>query len=435
MAWTQVLSDKVGFADGNAGHVITLVAPQAGDIDVFYVNSDTVVSTPSGFTLPANASQVNNQGAYGFYRIATGSEGANVTITTSGNFNAVAGWSRWRGGLAFDVAAGAQINSAVGGATPAIDTGTLAGTNELVVVAALLHRLASPEPNTPVWSTGYTGLTEVTQGTGTAGVTQFTAYRTDAGTAAETPSATWTDGAFDRYAIALAFTMDPGGPAEADASDTLTVSDAATRTLTQSRAPADTVTLSDTPSRTVSRPRAAADTVTLADAATRTLALGAAPADTVTLSDSAAAVPLYLAAASDSATLSDQATAVVTLTRAIADVLHLADTASRTLSVSRTAGDTLAVSDAAVGAFGVTRTASDSLTLSDAATRVLVLTARAADTVTLSDAATRASLTFTRLAADTLHLADAAAPVAGGTDITLVAGSPYTGWAAGAPYI
>lgn len=209
--WQPIDSDVAAFADGGAGHVFEFgAAPNVGDIDILFVNSDTVVSTPSGFTCPSGASQVNNQGAYGYYRQAIGGESDDVTITTSGNHPAVVGWQRWRGGSGFDVAVGAQINSAIGGTTPTLDTGTLAGTGELVVVAALLHRLATPTPSAPVWSSGYTGLTEVTQGSGTTGVTQFTAYKTTAGTAAETPSCTWTDGAFDRYAIAMVFTPSAG---------------------------------------------------------------------------------------------------------------------------------------------------------------------------------------------------------------------------------
>lgn len=222
MAWTLVDFGTVPFADGDAsgpdgGHKYTFTAgaPAVGDIDILFANSDTLVATPTDFTCPPGASVVNNQGAYGFYRQALGGESGHVVITTSGNFNAVLGWQRWRGGDAFDVAVGAQINSSVGGTTPAIDTGTLAGTDELVVVAALLHRLATPGPTTPVWSSGYTGLTEVTQSSGSSGCTQFTAYRTDAGPTAETPSATWTDGAFDRYAIALVFTPNPVVSAEA----------------------------------------------------------------------------------------------------------------------------------------------------------------------------------------------------------------------------
>ena len=209
MAWTLVDSGTAGFADGNAGHVVSLNnAPQAGDLDVIVANSDTVVSTPSGFTSAVSA--VSNQGAYIFYRFAAGGESSSVTVTTSGNFNAVVGWSRWRGGQAKDVHASVQINSSVGGATPAVDTGTLAATGELVIAAACLHRLASPEPADPVWSSGYTALTSVTQGTSNAGCVQYVAYKTNAGTAAETPSATWTNGAFDRYILVVTFTPSPG---------------------------------------------------------------------------------------------------------------------------------------------------------------------------------------------------------------------------------
>lgn len=214
--WQLIASGVAPFVDGDAtnpdgGHKYTFTAgaPAAGDLDILFANSDTIVGTPTNFTCPPSASQVANQGAYGFYRKAVGGETDYVIITTSGNHPAVLAWQRWRGGQDFDVAAGAQINSSVGAATPALDTGALAEADELVVVAALLHRLATPEPSAPVWSSGYTGLTEVTQGSGSTGVTQFTAYRTDAGPAAETPSAVWDDGAFDRYAIVMAFTAAP----------------------------------------------------------------------------------------------------------------------------------------------------------------------------------------------------------------------------------
>ncbi|GII84595.1 hypothetical protein Ssi03_25850 [Sphaerisporangium siamense] len=240
MGWTLVDSKTFAFADGGSGHVIDLgTAPNPGEIDILFANSDTVVATPSGFTCPPNASQVSNQGAYGFYRKALGGEGSTVTITTSGNFNCVIGWMRWRGGQAFDVAVGAQINSSVGATTPAITTGALAETGELVVAAALLHRLASPAPSSPLWSSGYTPATSVTIGTGSSGCTQFTAYKTNAGPAAETPSCTWTDGAFDRYAIAMAFTAAPvaeehSGTGSLSATATLTSSGVAGRSGTGS---------------------------------------------------------------------------------------------------------------------------------------------------------------------------------------------------------
>lgn len=208
MAWTPVDSGIAGFADGNAGHTVNLnAAPQANDLDVIVANSDTIVSTPSGFTSAVSA--VSNQGSYIFYRFAAGTEGATAVVTTSGDFNCAVGWSRWRGGNALDVVTSAQINSSVGASTPAVDTGALAETGELVIAAACLHRLASPEPTSPVWSSGYTALTTSAQGTGTSGCVQYVGYKTGAGTAAEQPSVSWTDGAFDRYALVATFTLSP----------------------------------------------------------------------------------------------------------------------------------------------------------------------------------------------------------------------------------
>ena len=83
MSWSLVGTDAVGFNDGGTGHVYTMSAgaPALGDLDVLCVNSDTVVSTPSGF-IPA-ATVVSGQGSYLFYRLSGGSDGATVTVTTS----------------------------------------------------------------------------------------------------------------------------------------------------------------------------------------------------------------------------------------------------------------------------------------------------------------------------------------------------------------
>lgn len=196
------------FADGNTGHVCNLgSAPTVGQLDVLGVNSDTTVSTPSGFTLPPNGGPVANQGAYIFYRKAVGGETGSVTVTTAGNFNTEVSWSRWGNVNAFDVAAATQVNGAVGGATPAHSTGALTETNELVIALGALHRIQTANQNTPVWSGGFTGLTAALQGAGDSGVVGYVGYRTDAGTPAVSPQVSWSgDGAFDRYMVTAAFT-------------------------------------------------------------------------------------------------------------------------------------------------------------------------------------------------------------------------------------
>ncbi|GGK61468.1 hypothetical protein Sme01_03160 [Sphaerisporangium melleum] len=496
MAWSLVASDTAAFADGNAGHIFDLgSAPTVGDIDVLFVNSDTVVSTPAGWTLPSGGSLVTNQGAYVFYRIAVGGESSTVTITTSGDFNAAAGWSRWRGGKAFDVAGGAQVNSAVGGATPSLTLGPLAEANELVVVAALLHRLASPTPSTPVWSSGYTSLTSVTQGTGNPGCTQFVAYKTGAGTASETPSCTWTDGAFDRYILAVAFTIDPGGPAQRDATDSVAVSDATAGTLAAGRASADSFTVSDSPSRAVTRTRGTSDvlavsdnagrgvavlrnaadevvisddpgraltgsraatdsavptdtptralstarsapeTVQLGDTATSAVTLLAAATDAVSVSDDVQAVPTTVAGASDSASFEDTAVAVLTLSRGLADTVTVEDVAFPASTVAASAADTLTFDAAAAAAALLPRTVSDAVDLADEPAAALAYTAHAADAVHLADTATRSAQTFLRPASDAVHVTDTATIADPGIDITVTVAAPTRVWSVGRPWI
>jgi hypothetical protein len=212
VAWTLVASDAVGYADGGTGHVYTLPSgvPTAGDLDILAVNSDTVVSTPSGFTLAVSA--VNSQGAYLFYRYASGSEGSTVTITTSGSHPTVTGWQRWTGGLGFEVGVEAHVDTSSGSTTPAVSTGTLAGTGRLVVAHAALHALSPTAPNTPVWSGGYTdaGVT-ASNGSGGTAPALFLGYNSSAGTAAEAPNVTWTQATTDRYILVAVFTPGAGG--------------------------------------------------------------------------------------------------------------------------------------------------------------------------------------------------------------------------------
>lgn len=218
MAASLLEHSSAGFSNSSGGHVIAFSGgPAAGQLDIITVNSNTVVATPAGFTL--GRSRVSFQGAYIFYRIAVGGEVGNVTITTSGDFSTTAAWSRWAGAAAFDVAADNGVDNSSGLVTPALSTGALAGANELVVILAALHNLSSGViPNTPIWAPGYTALDTASDVTGPGGdgahVAAFTGYRTDAGTAAESPSVSWTAVATNRYILALTFTAavlpDPG---------------------------------------------------------------------------------------------------------------------------------------------------------------------------------------------------------------------------------
>lgn len=218
MPATLIDSDAVGFADGNAGHVYNFPAgaPAVGELDVIGINSDTTVSTPPGFTLPANGSRVNNQGHYLFYRFAVGGEAASVTVTTNGNFNAALRWSRFSGVDAFEVAANAGLDSSSGTSTPAVSTGVLSTTTMLVVADAGLHGNTAGTPTDPVWANAYTAMESITQGLGGAAANGFSAYKTPVGTAAETPSVSWTNPQSDRYIIVAAFTTLAGATVAPD---------------------------------------------------------------------------------------------------------------------------------------------------------------------------------------------------------------------------
>lgn len=208
MAVALVGSNVFAFADGGAGHVCSMgSAPNANEIDVFFVNSDTTISTPSGFTV--GTSNLNSQASAAFWRKAAGGEASSVTITTGGNFNAEVQWSRWSGLNTIDLGVKASVAGSSDTSSLAINTGALAEATELVLVFAALHSVGlAADQNTPVWSSGYTALTGPSpQGTGASGVNGFVGYKVPAGTAAETPSVSWSgSGVFDRDTLVLTFT-------------------------------------------------------------------------------------------------------------------------------------------------------------------------------------------------------------------------------------
>jgi hypothetical protein len=212
VAWTLADSQAVTFSDGNAGHSYTFPAgaPSAGALDVLCVNSDTTVSTPSsvgGASWTLGPSFVSNQGAYIWYRVATGGEPSTVTITTSGNFATFLGYSRWTAGtITADVNVQGHEENGNFTATPTATTAALAATGELSVAFGALHDIqASTAPTSPVWSTNYTALETANSGTTTHDVTGYVGYFTNAGTAAESPSVSWTNTIQDAYMLVQAF--------------------------------------------------------------------------------------------------------------------------------------------------------------------------------------------------------------------------------------
>lgn len=134
--------------------------------------------------------------------------------------------------------------------------------------------------------------------------------------------------------------------------------------------------------------RTASDSLSLSDAVTRTLTNLRDITDSLGLSDSAVASKVIARTVSDSLGVTDATTRTGTFVRTTSDSLGITDAATRQFSGARTTSDSLGLSDSAVAETGVLhRTSSDSLTMSDAATRLLQLHRSTSDGLTITDAA------------------------------------------------
>lgn len=209
MAPAVVTSTLHAFADGNSpGHVCSLgSAPSVGDYDLLGINSDTTVSTPSGFLVAS--SRVNAQGSYLFYRKAVGGESSSVTVITAGNFNAEVSHVRLSGLDAVDVATSTTVVGSNANTSLAVSSGTLAtATDSVFLFVALASIGTTANQASPVWSSGYTGITGFNpQGVGSSGMSGLTGWKYPAGTGSESPSVTWSnDAVLNRDSHLISFT-------------------------------------------------------------------------------------------------------------------------------------------------------------------------------------------------------------------------------------
>lgn len=241
MSWSLLDSNTAIFTDGNAGHAFTFPgAASAGDLLVVGVNSDTTVTTPSGYT--AAQTDVGNQGCYVFYKVAAGGETA-VTITTSGDHETALSFLRYSGATATpgdQVAVTRIINNDIPQASPTVSPSALTGSGELCLLYGMVHHSQSATAVTGVTaSSGYTTLLETAASGGlntTAASKHFVIGRTD-GSGSQSPSVSWSGGLFqDRTAIFVSFisgtqTLSPSGIASAEAFGSLTLTGGGAITL------------------------------------------------------------------------------------------------------------------------------------------------------------------------------------------------------------
>lgn len=178
------------FSDGGSGHAVTLPAtPTSGNLMVLCVNSDTTVSTPSGWTLSTGASFVVQQGAYVFWKVSAGNE-TSVTIITSGNFATLVTYLEYSGNLStpFDKAANAQQDHGGYISTPAVSV-TPTTTGELLLAfGALAGTPGSTAASSPVWTDVYTNRITTTLN---SGFQQFIGDIRGASVAAHSASVSW----------------------------------------------------------------------------------------------------------------------------------------------------------------------------------------------------------------------------------------------------
>lgn len=153
----------------------------------------------------------SHDGAAILYLIPAAAETATVRISTNGDNNTVALWSRVRGALSPDVAVNAHIDSNGASTNPTLSTGTLAANTEAIFVASTNTDMQAGTPTGATWSGTYTGLGTATTGSGASGIWGAHAWNTPVGTASESPSVSWTNGMRNRYAFAITFTLDTSG--------------------------------------------------------------------------------------------------------------------------------------------------------------------------------------------------------------------------------
>ncbi len=188
-------------------HAATVTYTGGGDTgpgvqDLLFVNSDNVVSIPE-FGSPIE-SRVGGQGSYIF---AAPGGTTTATINLGGGINSPTNvlWVRVADTAGVDVTADAGFEGVSGNTTPSLTTPTLATAEDLVLAFTATH--SGPFPTGLVWSAGYTEQISGTTGSsGSGGVFGSVAVKVPAGTAAESPSASWDSGVppSDRYLLAVA---------------------------------------------------------------------------------------------------------------------------------------------------------------------------------------------------------------------------------------
>jgi hypothetical protein len=156
VAGTLIDSQAFPFADGGTGHACVLAdgAPTPGQVDLLFINSNTVVTDVDGgggaaFTLRVDAT--NSQGCYWYERVAVGGETDTITVETNGDHQTQVTFARWED-ITFSDGGFTRADNSNNTVLPDSVTDTLAETDMLVLVGAGLHNFDGALATSPVWS-------------------------------------------------------------------------------------------------------------------------------------------------------------------------------------------------------------------------------------------------------------------------------------------
>jgi hypothetical protein len=167
----------------------------------------------------------------------------------------------------------------------------------------------------------------------------------------------------------------------------------------------------------VSLTRSASDSATVSDAATRTQAEPRTASDSATITEVATLLMTYARAGSDAATISDAAARIAGGERAATDSASIAEVGTRESAGARSASDSITVEDAAAVTIGSVLSASEAVNVAEAVSRTSQAERSGADSITATDAATR-STSGARSASELLHITEDVSTAGEGTRST-----------------
>ena len=166
------------------------------------------------------------------------------------------------------------------------------------------------------------------------------------------------------------------GTTDGSASDSFSMTDSASGSITAGASASDSFAMSDSASGGVSAGASASDSFSMADSATAGVSAQASASDSLGMSDSADAAVSASGVASDSIAMTDDAIADYaggTTDRTAEDSFSMSDSAGGGVSTVALLADSFAISDSINASLVVSASVSDSFTVTDSASHVLVV--------------------------------------------------------------